>query len=71
MPQAARRLARFLVEYSAPADVALPEAEVQPFSEQSSFSWTRNWYPVALVNSLDTQKPNAVTLLNRGELEKQ
>ena len=34
-------------------------------ASQSSFSWTKQWYPVALAKDLEADKPNAIKLLGK------
>eukprot|EP00775_Hariotina_reticulata_P004455 gene4455-4711_t len=41
-----------------------PEQTVAP-AEPSAFSWTKAWYPAAVVENLDPDKPNKFTLLGR------
>lgn len=48
-----------LLERQAPA----PEAEAEAEPEQ--FVWTKNWYPIAVVDYLDPEKPHAFKLLGR------
>lgn len=42
-------------------------AEAAPSSSDSnaSYSWTKQWYPVSLVDDLNTDKPNAIRLLGK------
>ena len=39
----------------------IPEAA----DEQSSFSWTKQWYPVAIVEDLEVSKPTSVKLFGK------
>ena len=42
-----------------------PETTTAPEASKQSFSWTKQWYPVALTKDLDTYKPNAIKLLGK------
>jgi pheophorbide a oxygenase len=44
------------------ASVALPSPTGEP-APPSPFSWTRQWYPLAVAADLDVRKPHAITLL--------
>lgn len=34
-------------------------------ASQKRYSWTKQWYPVALARDLETHKPNAIKLLGK------
>ncbi|GAB1539580.1 hypothetical protein NUACC21_22470 [Scytonema sp. NUACC21] len=40
---------------------------VEPFEQQEEgiFQWTKQWYPVAVVNFLDPSRPHAMQLLGK------
>ncbi|KAK9812601.1 hypothetical protein WJX72_000303 [[Myrmecia] bisecta] len=42
-----------------------PEAAQQPVHMSETFSWTKQWYPVAVAGDLDTSRPTAIKLLGR------
>lgn len=45
--------------------LAGPQVTEAPDASKQSFSWTKQWYPVALAKDLDTHKPNAIKLLGK------
>ena len=50
---------------SAPVQSDDPQQGAQAASEPPAFDWARNWYPVALVGDLETERPNSLQLLGR------
>lgn len=42
-----------------------PEPETVDNQEQGQYSWTKQWYPVALAKDLETYRPNAIKLLGK------
>ena len=42
-----------------------PQAIDRPEIDDSSFQWTKQWYPVAVIDSLDATRPHSIQLLGK------